>query len=174
MPPKICNHRLDKYVWRGDVAALRICAVPQGFGVFGCGAVLPLGPSNDAPEPVRIEMRAANLAAPRSRVRRTARASTAERAGWHANNFGLAAPGDLAGQAGWLARAIDTHDPADVDPEIVDVPAPADLLPDLEVETDALDGTDQGEAALPAQVELAEAVDVHDEPTDPGVAQEQP
>lgn len=52
--PKGCNHKLDKYVWRGDVAVARFCATPQSDGVFGCGAVLSLGEASEPLLDVRV------------------------------------------------------------------------------------------------------------------------
>jgi hypothetical protein len=105
--PEPCNHKLDKYVWRGDNAVARVCAVPQSDGVFGCGAVLSLGESNDEPFEVQIEMRAVDLESAERAGEWTEVAEEFEVEGWLDLGEGLAAAGtDLGSCAGWLARQI--------------------------------------------------------------------
>lgn len=82
-----------------------------------CGAWLPLGESNDKPEAVRVEIRAAELAAEFTRERGTADDATVdENAGWlvHLNEWthldrDRGFPKNDEQHAGYLAREIATH-----------------------------------------------------------------
>lgn len=66
-----------------------------------CGTWLPLGPANDEPEAVKVEIRAAELAAEK-RIPRDA-----ELFGWRYHAAGLYPYPDEV--VGYLARAIATH-----------------------------------------------------------------
>lgn len=70
-----------------------------------CGAWLPLGPSNDEPAEVRVEMRAAELAA-----RPISEASIRDRQGWLVFVHNTQPGADDYSPAGYLAAAIATHD----------------------------------------------------------------
>lgn len=105
--PKPCNHKLDKYVWRADRAVARVCATPREDGVFGCGAVLPLGPSDNAAAEVQIEIRAVDLESAKRAGEWPEVAEEFETAGWLDHADGVTAAGtDLGSLAGWLARQI--------------------------------------------------------------------
>jgi hypothetical protein len=67
---RACGHpkdRREEYVWRiggGDVMTWFHCAsfeTPDVSFCLMCDEYIPLGPSNDAPDEVRVEMEAARL-----------------------------------------------------------------------------------------------------------------
>jgi hypothetical protein len=91
-----------------------------GWKCSDCGEALPLGPSNDEPEAVRIEMRAAEIAATGNIIDEWlyCRVSDAERDGWEMWPDWGAGMSRMIGQpesrsewCGWLARAIAEHAP---------------------------------------------------------------
>jgi hypothetical protein len=94
-----CKHRFTG-TWRRSV-----------FGdVFretctDCGHWLSLGPSNDEPLEVQIEIRAAELTAPRARTF----VSDDVWSGWVAHERGWCPAPTIAALAGYLARVIATH-----------------------------------------------------------------
>jgi hypothetical protein len=71
-----------------------------------CGAVIPLGPSNDIPAEVQIEIRAAELARMASGDRDGfALATTSENYGWATHwSPTIGEPLDDGSWAGWLSR----------------------------------------------------------------------
>lgn len=71
-----------------------------------CGAWLPLGPSNDEDERVKVEMRAAELVVI---VPDSLEETILEWAGRRHFVEGHEEPNSFGGQAGWLAAAIATH-----------------------------------------------------------------
>jgi hypothetical protein len=105
--PTRCDHKTSTFTWRDSVPIARHCAVPQRkTGAFGCGAVLSLGPANDAGTEVQIEIRAAVLeSAERARAWSKVKATSAEMAGWNDHGGGEAPmiPGRVPG---WLARQL--------------------------------------------------------------------
>lgn len=80
-----------------------------------CGEAVPYGPSNDEPEAVKVEMRAAEIAAtldPGYWRPGMSDADVRAGAGWNAADLGFAdtwCSGDPECLAGYLARAITTH-----------------------------------------------------------------
>ena len=91
-----CKHPLQTH-WRdeNDRLVKARCAA--------CLSWLSLGPSNDEPEAVRIEMRAAEIAANLGRALRDG-----ELFGWRSFGMGVFPyPGEAAG---YLARAIAEHE----------------------------------------------------------------
>jgi hypothetical protein len=78
-----------------------------------CGEWLSLGPSNDSPPEVQVEIRAAEIAATYPGAR-SGVFSWEERTGWvnHAWSQDPASDSELAG---YLARTIATHPDADTD-----------------------------------------------------------
>lgn len=124
---KRCKHENADHLMPGDVLTpMNYAPIEEGvpvlveqFRCLDCGAWLPLGPSNDEPEQVKIEMRAAEIAAVLrySNKRLITLTSFAERRGlWlHAqaqrNKFwGLADGLTKYDHAGYLARVISTHE----------------------------------------------------------------
>jgi hypothetical protein len=81
-----------------------------------CGAPMPFGPANDKPDVVKVEVRAAEIAALVKEAGRTARWSQlgcdgAEIAGWIECKEDSAKLPEQDGEwAGWLAFAIHDHD----------------------------------------------------------------
>lgn len=107
MAKRKCRHSLPEITFRPDISL---------DGPFSmrcpCGAQLSLGPSNDEPAEVKVEMRAAELDAWWSRdALGHEEFNVSEADGWmeHAG-----AEGDPSGNggvvAGWLARELATHD----------------------------------------------------------------
>ena len=79
-----------------------------------CNAWLPLGPSNDEPEAVRVEMRAAEIAANGEPIwtEHATGSEVREGCGWNARACGFAdtwCSGNPDALAGYLARCIATH-----------------------------------------------------------------
>lgn len=102
----MCNHeRVSCVIWRGPAGTVlkRQC---------DCGAWLPFGPSEDSSAAVKIEIRAAEIAA--SGRNGSGIDTWGEHDGWHATSRKPPAsarrfrgsPGNLAG---YLARVIATH-----------------------------------------------------------------
>lgn len=74
-----------------------------------CGEQLSLGPSNDEPSEVQVEMRAAEVEA----LLDTAidgRVHAMEHVGWRLHERGTGLPLNPGNEAGWIAREIATHD----------------------------------------------------------------
>ena len=101
---KRCDHRIaSQFTWRpGPGVVTRRCT---------CGALLAIGPANDQPAAVKIEIRAARIAG-----RGKLPGKWSESLGWavHAEAADVAVDHDLAKPAGewagWLARELSTHD----------------------------------------------------------------
>lgn len=75
---------------------------------FDCNTWLPLGPSNDEPEAVKIEIRAAEIAAKWAPLDRE---QIEVWDGWYCHRDGVAPNADTPSEyAGYLAREIATHD----------------------------------------------------------------
>lgn len=161
---KRCIHMTVQYDWGMDSGVqIRIRK-----WCFGCGTTLSLGPSNDGTPEVKLEIRAAQVEA-NERLRLGKRWRKAEKRGWMDCLQGHAPEVDHRHQAGWLARQIfnrhEDHDPADIEQPapvaapaaetVLDLPAP-EPLPQVLVETDLLDGTDQGDPEPPPDAELVE------------------
>ena len=96
---------------------------------FDCRAMLSLGPSNDAPPQVAIDIRAAEISAQATadgshtvRRSRVLKVTGAEWDGW-LDNAMQTVPGDPKREAGWLARQAYpvhvTHEPHEIEPEVV-------------------------------------------------------
>ena len=102
----------------GDYDPQHIVTVEQ-FRCLDCGAWLPLGPANDEPAEVQVEIRAAELAAQWAPMDRTVTVH-AERDGWawhrdgHIPEWAVPDIGTYGTYdqrlAGYLARLIATHD----------------------------------------------------------------
>ncbi len=108
--PYIDRHRFTGEPIRNVLVDAKRCA--------DCGAWLPLGPSNDEPEAVKVEIRAAELAArvDEQRVRDRWQLMSdvgfdgAEIAGWIENKYDSEKlPEQFGEHAGYLARCIVTH-----------------------------------------------------------------
>lgn len=116
-----CRHSTTRRMWRlgeswcGWVAAVRAGRSWDEFGARicnHCGTWLPLGPSNDEPEAVRVEIRAAEIA--RCLDEGGCEMSSLECCGfndeWPTLRGGGHVHMDTASQrAGYLAREIATH-----------------------------------------------------------------
>ena len=113
---KPCSHkRVEPRFWSRH--RLSWLAVPAQMGAINpdavvcrqCGEWLSLGPSNDEPEAVKVEIRAAEIAV--LSYRGTSNCSIAELIGWEdgRNNFDHVVPGNDGQWSGWLARDIATH-----------------------------------------------------------------
>lgn len=101
-----CEHRVTTDSTYDSVrrvlVQIRIC--------HECGAWLSLGPSNDAPPEVQVEMRAAVLDAMYETARRWDELDGAELAGVITFNFDSAKQPEQDGEwAGYLAAAIASH-----------------------------------------------------------------
>lgn len=137
--------------------------------VFGCSVELSLGPANDDPEEVQIEIRAAEIAQEVESAHRPGRwvdyedLSHQEWAGWteHANGTSEALAIPHGWRAGWLARQIFMHDDLVVD-ESGDLVAT--MMEDVRpLSTAELDG----EACPPT---VADAIDRIAAATDDGIS----
>lgn len=122
---KWCKHKViatTLFVYRGggaDRAKVRVCK--------RCRTWLPIGPSNDSPPEVQAEMRAAELAAvlPYAHANEDFNALTSfgERRGWAEHRaddrLDIVRIANLfrSEEAGYLARCIATHQPAQRDEE---------------------------------------------------------
>ena len=105
---KRCKHPLRNRTTRRLVEESDVARWPDGFEIsrcWQCGAWLSLGPSNDSPEAVQIEIRAAEMAVGIGAL------ALLEACGWSAATW--PAPSDprdeddrFSWHAGWLAREI--------------------------------------------------------------------
>lgn len=118
-----CRHRTTRRMWRigeswcGWVAAVRAGLEWEEFGARicnHCGEWLPLGHSDETPERVAVEIRAAALVAdlpynPHDNERTNAIMSSEERLGWSIAESSMCEH-SKAWLAGYLARIIATHE----------------------------------------------------------------
>lgn len=123
---KRCKHERGRYIVATVYVEQTEERTPLVIGQCrcnACGAVIPLGPSNDEPEAVRVEMRAAEIAQDIACMGWTVlRRDSLVFAGWHdeqltplyhSNGFQYYEPpkfDESQWHAGYLARAIATHD----------------------------------------------------------------
>ena len=94
---KACEHMTSRFTWSGHMATSRFCV--------DCGALLSMGPSNDEPAEVQVEILAAECAF-------STTTPGDEEEGWQAHRLGRHLErGEIVPYlAGWLAREIATHD----------------------------------------------------------------
>lgn len=114
-----CHRNIGYSTWRtiGGIITGACSTDRHHVTCDACGRWLPLGESNDEPEAVRVEIRAAELAAEFTRERGTADDATVdENAGWlvHLNEWthldrDRGFPKNDEQHAGYLAREIATH-----------------------------------------------------------------
>ncbi|HEU4727733.1 MAG TPA: hypothetical protein VFT22_07585 [Kofleriaceae bacterium] len=105
---KKCKHSITLNVWSKDSDEV---IGGRCSSVFGCGDYISLGPSNDKPEAVRIEIRAAELAIgwkENPGIIGPLIANTRE--GWGWEDHEKESDDDVANHAGWLAREITMYD----------------------------------------------------------------
>ena len=104
----MCKHENADHLRAGEGWALMDgTAMPDAlceqFRCLNCGDWLSLGPSNDEPVAVKVEIRAAEIAANTGRALRDG-----ELFGWRSFGMGMFPyPGEVAG---YLARAIAEHE----------------------------------------------------------------
>jgi hypothetical protein len=94
--------------WAGENYTVHV----EQFRCIDCGAWLSLGESDDAPDAVRVEMRAAELAA---MLPDSFDETMMEWAGRRHFVEGHEMPTTFGSMAGWLAAAIATHAPQPAD-----------------------------------------------------------
>ena len=97
-----CKHIQSEFTWRGEVAFARHC--------MDCKERLSLGPSNDEPAEVKVEIRAAEIATPLVFLHEQKRTF---RIGWFSHGLDEDLPmgsTTINHLAGWLAREMHTFD----------------------------------------------------------------
>ncbi len=108
-----CKHENADHLRPGEVfepAYGTLAVLVEQFRCVDCGEWLSLGPSNDDSDAVRVEIRAAEIAAKAGLFRRP-QGDIGEDIGWEIayQDFAHSALVNDAQRAGWLAREIWTH-----------------------------------------------------------------